>query len=237
MTRLWVFKNLLTWCIPGNNDVLLSEQEIKEIDILCVDEYYVYKYTEDLDLGLLYLDTLEKSIREATITLAQEGVKENIKMVGIKAKKAAQKLLDIEKRISDKIDSTIDKLQDNIDKERTEKNREAIIKGRVCPQASALLKLILGSGALSLLINPALGLITFLSGIALSKKSTEKERQYIMDEIEVELKMVEKEMSLAESNNDLKAVRKLLILQKKLRREKQRILYKGRARNFDRNRD
>ena len=90
-----VLKNLPIWCIPGNNDALLSEQEIKEIDTLCVDEYYVYKYTEDLDLGLLYLDTLEKSIREATITLAQEGAKENIKMVGIKAKKAVQKLLDI----------------------------------------------------------------------------------------------------------------------------------------------
>ena len=54
----------------------------------------------------------------------------------------------------------------------------------------------------------------------------EKQKNQLLDEIEIELKVLEKEIDLAEKNDDTNKYRQLLRMQKKLQHEYQRIKYK-----------
>ena len=48
----------------------------------------------------------------------------------------------------------------------------------------------------------------------------------VLDEIEIELKMCEKYIDIAESKNDMKSLKQLLTIQRNLQRQQQRIKYK-----------
>ena len=74
-------------------------------------------------------------------------------------------------------------------------------------------------------VNPVLGMITALGMIGCSKKLNNRERQLIYDEIETELKVVDKQIQIAENDGDMNQYRFLLQYQKKLERERQRIKY------------
>ena len=65
-----------------------------------------------------------------------------------------------------------------------------------------------------------------IAGIALSAKANARERQLVLDDIEVHLRIVEKKIQQAEMNNDDKALEQLLKLERTLTREKQRIKYR-----------
>ena len=119
----------------------------------------------------------------------------------------------------------VDKFQDSIQKDLSNKNREAVIKGRLLPSASAIIKLALASGIAGL-ANPVLGVITALGGLGAAAAGTKKEKQYILDEIDIQLKLVEKKQQLAESNNDMKSLEELMKIERKLKRERQRIMYR-----------
>ena len=68
-------------------------------------------------------------------------------------------------------------------------------------------------------------LIAAIGGFALSKKLTKRERLLLLDEIETELEVVDKELSIADSNNEIKKYRELLKYKKDLQRQYQRIKY------------
>ena len=53
-----------------------------------------------------------------------------------------------------------------------------------------------------------------------------KERQLILDDIDIELKMCDRYISDAENKNDLKKIRELEKIKRNLIRQKQRITYK-----------
>ena len=55
--------------------------------------------------------------------------------------------------------------------------------------------------------------------------ATAKERKYILSEIEVELRLVEKKIQLAERNDDTKALGELYRIEKRLKNEQARIKY------------
>lgn len=154
------------------------------------------------------------------------------KMAGLKLKNNIQRLSDKDKILSNKLDAAYERMQKKFDSATTNKSREAVIKGSILPSFSALIKLALSSGLLGAAIHPVMGAISFLGGLAVSKHITNKERKYILEEIDIQLEIVTKKMSLAESNNDLKSLEELLRMQKKLKRERQRIIYKGRARDI-----
>lgn len=155
----------------------------------------------------------------------ENSVTNTLKLQGQKLKKDMVKLSDKEKIWSRQMDNALDRMRDKIEKDLSNKNREAVIKGRVLPSFSSIMKIVFTSGAASFLINPAMGAITALTGLALSKSATKKEKQFILDEIDIQLKMVEKKQQLAESNNDMKSLEQLLKIEQKLKREKKRILY------------
>ena len=108
----------------------------------------------------------------------------------------------------------------------TTDNREAIIKGQIVPSASKIIKMAITGGA-AWMINPAIAVIGAIGSLAMSKKLQKKERQLLLDEINIELEMCEKYLKIAEDKDDMKATRELLQIQKRLEREKARITHKA----------
>lgn len=162
---------------------------------------------------------------EALEGINETAVKTNINIAREKLKKATLKLSDKEKIMSKKLDNALYNFNDKIQKELSNKNREAVIKGRILPSASSVIKIALATGA-AYMINPALAVVSAIGGIAASKAGTRREKQFILDEIDIQLKLVEKKIQLAENNNDMKSLEQLLKLEQKLKREKQRIIYR-----------
>ena len=108
--------------------------------------------------------------------------------------------------------------------------REAIIKGSVIPSFSKCIKIAIGLAGTGLITgNPVVPLLAAIGGFAVSKRLTKKERILLLDEIETELDVVDKEISMAESRNQLKKYRVLLKYKKDLQRQYQRIRYNVRV--------
>ena len=162
---------------------------------------------------------------EALEGINETAAKTNINIAREKLKKAVLKLSDKEKIMSKRLDSALGNFNDKIQKELSNKNREAVIKGSILPSASSVIKIALATGVAAM-INPAIAVVAALGGIAASKAGTKREKQFILDEIDIQLKLVEKKIQLAESNNDMKSLEQLLKLEQKLKREKQRIIYR-----------
>jgi hypothetical protein len=148
-----------------------------------------------------------------------------IKLAMNKLKKNAVKLSDKEKKISNDIDVSMSSLSKSLEDALMNDNREAIIKGRVLPSASKTIKIALATGA-AWAISPAVAVIGALGAFACSAKLKAKERQLVLDDIEIELKMCERYMKIAEDKDDMEAVRQIEITQRSLERQRQRIKYK-----------
>lgn len=107
--------------------------------------------------------------------------------------------------------------------------REAIIKGSIIPSFSKCIKIAVGLAGVAKFIDPSIAIIAAVGGFAMSKHLTHKERILLLDEIEVELDVVEKEINLAESRNQLNKYRALQKYKKDLQRQYQRIRYNVRV--------
>ena len=73
---------------------------------------------------------------------------------------------------------------------------------------------------------PVLAVIATLGYLGASHFFKNKERQLLIDEIEIELKMCQKYIDLAEANGDMKALKQCLTIQRNLQRQLQRIKYR-----------
>lgn len=140
-------------------------------------------------------------------------------------KRGAMKLSDKEKQISNSIDMSVSSVSKGLEQAMTSDNREAVIKGKILPSASKCIKLALGLGV-SWAINPAIAVIGAIGWFACTKKLQAKERQLVLDDIEIELKMCDRYIKQAEDKDDLKKVRELEKVQRNLQRQQQRIKYK-----------
>ena len=152
-----------------------------------------------------------------------------------KAKKFSAK----EKEASRDLDSAFNNLLRGLKQTFTVDHREQIIKGQVTPSLSRMLKIILSIGAAGTAIGKtaavsgALGPMSalYVSAIiavgayAVSKRAEQKEKAMILDEIDIELKVLDRELERAQSSGSPKKYRALLTIQKNLQRERQRIHY------------
>ena len=175
---------------------------------------------EDLDLIYNIADCLSNTsyVNEVSIT-------NTLKLASINLKKGIKSLSDKEKILSRNIDASVDSTIKAAERSMQKGNREAVIKGQLIPSASKVIKGAIMTGA-AWLINPAVAVIGLLGTIACSKKAQAKERQLILDEIETELKICEKQIKIAEDKDDMKAYKNLLMTQRSLERQHQRIRYK-----------
>ena len=128
-------------------------------------------------------------------------------------------------KISNNIDISMSSVSRGLEDALRNDNREAIIKGRILPSASKTIKIALACGA-AWAVAPAVAVIGALGAFACSTKLKAKERQLVLDDIEIELKMCERYLKAAEDKNDMEAIRQIEITQRNLERQRQRIKYK-----------
>lgn len=158
-----------------------------------------------------------------SLKLAMEGLKANFKNMSQK-----------EKEVSKNLDNNVTRLVKSMKDALISDRREAIIKGSVIPSFSKCIKIgigLAGVGAISMAtIGTALpAVILAVGGFALSKNLTRKERILLLDDIETELDVIDKEIAMAESRNQMQKYRKLLKIKKDLQRQYQRIKYNVRV--------
>ena len=148
-----------------------------------------------------------------------------LKLAVDRLKKTAIKLKDKDKQLSNSIDVSVNNVSKGLETALMNDNREAVIKGRILPSASKCIKIALALGV-AWAVAPSIAVISAIGGFACSKKLKAKERQLVLDDIEIELKMCERYLRQAEDEGDLKKVRQIEMIQRNLQRQQQRIKYR-----------
>ena len=166
-----------------------------------------------------------RDICQTRTSFTEASFTNSITLASEKLKKTLTKLSDKEKQVSKNIDVAANNTKKAMERALTTDNRESVIKGSILPSASKTIKLAITGAGLAI-INPALAVIGVLGFLGVNKKYKAKERQMVIDELEIELKMCEKYIDIAESKNDMKALKQLLTIQRELERQLQRIKYK-----------
>ncbi len=147
-----------------------------------------------------------------------------VKIASENLRRNALKLKDKDKQLSMKLDSELNRVMNSARKSMISDNRESLIKGTFLPSVSKCIHIALASGA-AYLINPVLAVIGLLGYIGCSKVVNEKERNLILDDIDIEIKMCDKYMRIAEEKDDLVAVREIMKTKRDLERQRSRILF------------
>lgn len=187
--------------------------------------------------SVLYLDRLNTiyeaiSIINTTIHrkvnngLLEASFMNSLKVASMKLKDGIKKLTDKGKSVAKNIEVKLDRLKKSVEKATSENDRERILKGSILPSASSMIKLGIINAGLVIIGQPILAVIGTLGYLGIKAKNKSKERQLIIDEIEIELKMCEKYIDIAESKNDMVALKQLLRMQRDLKRQLQRVKYK-----------
>ena len=141
-------------------------------------------------------------------------------------KKAASNLSEKEKILSRTVDNSLDNLKDAVNKTMEVEDRESVIRGRVLPSASRIIKVGITAAAVGYFVHPALAAIGVIGWVGMLKDNRAKERSIILDELDVELTMCNKYIQQAEEKNDMKGLRNLLMIKKKLESQRNRLKYK-----------
>ena len=191
--------------IPSISEFITEDQSL-------VRQFTAYKAL--LDIEKIYEEgVINEAFSMNTLKLIIQNFKKKIKDLSTKEKAMWQTL-----------DANMSGFMRAVEKSLTSNRREAIIKGSIIPSFSKCLKTAIVVGGVTF-VNPIAGLITAMGMYGSSKYLNRRERQLIYDEIDTELKVVEKELQMAENDQDMKKYRFLLQYQKKLARERQRIKY------------
>lgn len=215
----------------------------KEEIVKFVNEYFSYQnecheYVDAVNFNKLYesiiydenadLSTIVEATQIMNDILNEAVDLNNIKLAWMAAKKKMKGLSAREAEASRDLDAAFNNFLRGVKSfYQTTDNRERIIKGQICPSLSKMIKIGIGLAAIGFVsggvVFPA---VTAVVGIALSKNASDKERKMILDEIDIELQVIDREIKKVEDNGKgSKKYRTLLTYQKNLQREKQRIVY------------
>ena len=230
--------NNVSSLIDSYNVIEEVPNDIKLETYLLIDALLESNYDDDDDIDEEDIeDPREKNARE---NLEKQKEKEEIKknpykginlnsmklyIQGLKAK--FSRMNQKQKELSKSVDSSFKHLVDSFKNAMISDSRESVIKGSVIPSFSRCLKVGIPAavGIGTGLINPGVAAIAAVGSFAVSKRLTKKERMLLLDEIETELEVVDKEISMAEREEDMKRYRALLQYKKNLQRQYQRIRY------------
>ena len=159
-------------------------------------------------------------------TMLEGSFTNTLKVASMKLRNAMTKMSDKERSISRSIDVGMNSFKKSIENSLTNDNREAVIKGSILPSFSKIIKLCIVNAGLLAADLPVVAIIGTLGYIAINGKFKHRERQMVIDEIEIELKICDKYIEIAEQKNDMKALKQLLTTKRELERQLQRIKYK-----------
>lgn len=181
-----------------------------------LDEYDYMLFDEDVEV-------LNELSLGNSITLAMDKVK------------AAVSKLDVTQQVASRtLDSICARVERAVKKSLTLDSRQAVVRGDILPSMSKCLKLALIGGFLWA-INPLLAIAGTAATMILRDDEMRKERQKFVDELDVELTMVDKYIHQAEEKNDLKRVRELLLIKKKLQAHYGKLKYRMKVNYNDHN--
>ena len=215
----------------------LSENitKIKKCDIDCDRDDICY-----IELAEV-LKCIELNLSPQNYLHEGMSAKNTFKIAAIDIKKKIVNLSDKTKQFTNNVNAAANRLRTSIEAGVTNSNREAVIRGSIIPKFSSLLKMIIASIAVigTSAAIPAIGVsvgigvvaIGWFASMASKKIATEKERTLIVDEIDTEIEIVQKKMAIVEREEDFDKLRELMKLEKKLKREAQRIRMNARAAN------
>ena len=207
-----------------------------------IDAYNIKSLFESTKEPSKYnLDIMIEATNEMQQIITEKFDINNLKLALVGFGKKIKDLSAKEKEFSRQLDATFNHYIRSIQNARETARRDAVIRGTVIPSLSKIVKIgiaIAGAsvaGGVTGLINPATVLICAAIGgfvnLGLEKKATNKERQIYIDEIDVELQVVDREIKRCEDkNSSSKKYRQLLMYQKELQRGKQKLVY-GLAQN------
>ena len=154
--------------------------------------------------------------------------KAKLMLLGLKSK--SKELSSKEQQICREIDSTFNHFIDSVKNCLAADNREQIIKGSVIPSFSKCIKIaIVAAGAFGIAaafhvaFAPAVPVIIIYGALAGSKMLMKGEQQALLDELEIELTVINKQVEQAEGENNPKKLRALMKTQKELERQYQRL--------------
>lgn len=229
-------KNKLCEALSDYRNELRKTQSVANyIKIDCINENInklkkdtnVYAISNNLSGIRCYLDCINEIIN---MSIPEEYITEmnfinTLKLAVDRLKKTAMNLKDKEKQISNSIDVSVNNISKGMEDAMANDNREAIIKGKLLPSASKCIKIACTLG-IAWAINPVISIIAAIGAFATNQALKAKERQLIIDDIDIELKMVERYLRQAEDEGDLKKVRNLEMVKRNLLRQQQRIKYK-----------
>ena len=159
-------------------------------------------------------------------TMLEGSFTNTLKVASMKLRNAMTKMSDKERSISRSIDVGMNSFKKSIENSLTNDNREAVIKGSILPSFSKIIKLCIVNAGLLAANLPAVAIIGTLAYIVINGKFKHRERQMVIDEIEIELKICDKYIEIAEQKNDMNALKQLLTTKRELERQLQRIKYK-----------
>lgn len=161
-------------------------------------------------------DTSKKAINSINdAKLAWQGVK--AKMKGASAK---------EQEMSRDLDMEFNHLLRTLKSTYGNDHREEIITGEVNHSISKIIKIGIALAGVGVAAHTAV--IPVIGAVALfarSKYTTLKEKKLILDEIDIELQVLDREIQRAEQSGSTKKYRQLLTIQKNIQRRRQEIYY------------
>lgn len=155
-------------------------------------------------------------------------------------KSGAKNFTTKEREVSRSIDSAVTQFTSAVKRALTADNREQVIKGSVIPSFSKCIKIaIVAAGAFGIAhiagfaAAPMIPVIVIFGALAGSKMLMAGEQRAMVDELEVELEVLEKEIANCESENKPKKLRALLTTKKELQRQYQRLKFGAKiSKNF-----
>lgn len=212
-----IFSNILNEAVPKVKKVKVGGEAVKKSPIVKSTQKTDKKDNDNENKEYSPSQNISNRLNNAKIYI--QGLKS-------KAKDFSQK----EKDLSRQLDSNFAHFSKAVKDAFVSDRRESIIKGSVIPSFSKSLKICIGLTLLGVATHGiAVPLIAALGGLAVSKKLTKRERILLLDEIETELDVVEKEIANADAKNQIKKYRALLKYKKDLQRQYQRIKYNVRV--------
>lgn len=178
---------------------------------------------------------LAEAIADETVTKVVSE-KFNLNTIKLAIQDGKAKLKDLntkQKSFWQTVDAQASGMTKSMEKALTSDRREAIIKGNIIPSFSKCIKGGIALAGLGIVCGPAVAAIGAVGAFAASKALNYKEKKLIYDEIDTELKVVERQIEIAQNEGDMNQYRFLLNYQKKLTREYQRIKYGMKAQGRD----
>lgn len=209
--------------LAGGSSNVTPYKDINITDMHTLEEFNI----NDINDIKKYLDTnqlaMAKTIREAEcinssaqIIIQEMKISSYVTLALDKAKKVFDTLNDKQKEAFTTIDRIAHSIESWDDKDERDDARMRVVNGKMLPALSKCFKTVLAVGALSYFVSIYLGILALVMKFVKAKNAEKRERQAIVDEIEVELEMIDKRISTASDNGNMKEERNLRLLKKKL---------------------